>query len=356
MRISFLSFYNGKFERGVENWTKELASRLYLTKEVKVYQNSFEKKSSYNIVSNEIKVDWQRKIERHGFLKRLFLDYWSLFIAKWTLKQIPSLWKDKPDIVVPLNGGWQVALIRVITWFYGGKMVIVGHSGKGWDERNNLWSFPDRFIALTKSAGEWAKKVNPLVKTRIIPDGIDLDKFSAKKTHLNLSLQKPIVLAVGALEKSKRLDLVIKAVSKMNNVSLIILGQGSEKYNLEKLGKDNLGKRFELLSVAHNDISKYYRACDVFTLPSSSSEAFGMVYLEAMASDLPVVATKDAVREEIVGNAGILIDPTDIDEYSKALKKALNLDWEHKPRLQAELFSWEKIAEKYENLFQELKY
>jgi len=99
---------------------------------------------------------------------------------------------------------------------------------------------------------------------------------------------------------------------------------------------------------------KYYRAANIFTLPSWSYEAFGIVYLEAMASGIPVVATDDELRREIVGDAGILVDPTDLDSYANALKKALSIDWGNKPRIQAEKFDWDKIAKKYEKLFENL--
>ena len=71
-----------------------------------------------------------------------------------------------------------------------------------------------------------------------------------------------------------------------------------------------------------------------------------------MQSGLPIVATNDKLRKEVVGEAGILIDPTDIGKYSRALEKALKMDWGDRPRKQAEKFSWDKIVSKYENLFE----
>jgi len=73
-----------------------------------------------------------------------------------------------------------------------------------------------------------------------------------------------------------------------------------------------------------------------------------------MATNLPVVATNDQIRQEIVGDAGILVDPTNVQEYSLSLRKALETKWGDKPRKQAEKFSWDKIAEEYENLFQNI--
>ncbi len=46
-------------------------------------------------------------------------------------------------MVIPVNGGWMPAILRIVTWLYGGKLVISGQSGIGWDDRNNLWCFPD---------------------------------------------------------------------------------------------------------------------------------------------------------------------------------------------------------------------
>ena len=96
---------------------------------------------------------------------------------------------------------------------------------------------------------------------------------------------------------------------------------------------------------------KYYRAADVMTMVPVHVEAFGIVYVEAMACGLPVVAVNDKVREEIVGSAGFLVDAENVDEYVKALQKALDKDWGNVPRKQAEKFSWDKIAKEYDQLF-----
>ena len=90
-----------------------------------------------------------------------------------------------------------------------------------------------------------------------------------------------------------------------------------------------------------------YRGADVFTLPSWEREAFGLVYLEAMASNLPVVAPDDESRREIIKDAGILVGVTDVDLYAKALKEAAEKNFGDKPRRQAEKFSWDKISKEY---------
>ena len=79
-----------------------------------------------------------------------------------------------------------------------------------------------------------------------------------------------------------------------------------------------------------------------------------MVYLEAMACGLPVVATDDDLRREIVGDAGILVDPTIVEDYTKALEECAGEDWGNKPRIQAEKFGWDKVSRMYEDLFLKL--
>lgn len=96
----------------------------------------------------------------------------------------------------------------------------------------------------------------------------------------------------------------------------------------------------------------YYRAADIFSLPSKSSEAFGLVYLEAMASNLPVVAPNDDNRKFIIGKAGLLCNVSDLDDYAGTLTAALKTDFTDLPRQQAEKFSWDNIASQYEQIIE----
>ena len=101
-------------------------------------------------------------------------------------------------------------------------------------------------------------------------------------------------------------------------------------------------------------MSEVYRRANLLVFPTVPWESFGIVLIEAMASGLPVVATDDPIRREIVGDAGLFVDPTNIEEYAKAIEKALSTDWGDKPRKQAEKFSWDIIASSYEELFKNI--
>lgn len=337
MKIIFLNIYQELVDRGAEVFVTELSKRLGETNNVKVVYGN--KKISS---------------KRWPFLWRFFLDPQGIQICLFTIKKLPLLWREKPDIVIPVNGGWQPAIVRIITCLYGGKMIISGHSGMGWDDRNNLWCFPDVFIALSNRAKIWAKKANPFIKVKYIPNGVDINKFCPDGKAVETKLNRPIILCVAALTRTKRIDLVIKAVARLRDVSLLVMGDGDMKGKIEELGNKLLGNRFELTKLPFEDMPQVYRAADVFTLVSEPYYSFEIVLTEAMASGLPVVVNDDPIRREIVGNAGILVDPTNIDEYKEALKTALKTNWGDKSRKQAEKFSWDKIAKKYEKLFLEI--
>lgn len=338
MKIAFLNITQGKVNRGAETFVAELASRLSQNNDVEIISEN------------------QQMLPRWPILWRFFIDPNGLQILWFTLKNTFKLIKEKYDVVIPVNGGWQAGLVRLITWVYGGKMVISGQSGIGWDDKNNLYSFPDCFVPISKKAQKWAQKTNPFLKNiHYIPNGVDLNKFTPEGDILETNLSSPVVLTVAALVPSKRIDLVIKAVSRLDNVSLLIVGDGPLKKELSCMGNKILGNRFELKSVEYKNMSKVYRAADVFVFTPQKSEAFGIVLTEALAANLPVITINDKTRQDIVGKAGYFIkSPNKSKKLAKQIKKALNHAWNDKPRRQAENFSWDKITKEYEKLFKKL--
>lgn len=337
MKIAFFCLSYGAIDRGAERFVDELSKRLT------------EKGNRVDIIS-------ERKPykPRWPLIWRFYLDPFGIQVAIFTLKNLPKIWREKYDVLVPIDGGWQPALVRIITWFYGGKMVISGQSGRGWDDRNNLWCIPDVFVALSSYLERWAKKVNPLIRVIHIPNGVDIHKFKSNDQKVEFQLKPPLILSVGVLAEDKRMDLVIKAVSRLEKGSLVLVGQGPLGRELNELGKKLLPNRFKIASYDFEKMPEVYRAANIFTLASPSYRSFEIVITEAMATNLPVVVNDDDIRREIVGEAGILVDPANTIEYSKALTRALEKDWEDKPRRQAEKFDWDKIALDYEKLFKSL--
>ncbi len=336
MKIAFLNLYQGKVNRGAETFVYELSRRLSKNHKVDVIAGCALPKSRWPIL-------W-----------RIFLDPPGLAVAWFTIINLGKIWKEKYDVVISVNGGWQPGLVRLAIWMYGGKVVISGQSGMGWDDFNNLWNLPNIFVALSPQAKAWSNKVCPFIRTDYIPNGVDTKRFSPQGEVLKTRLEKPIVLCVAALTKAKRIDLLIKAVAEAKNISLLIVGDGELKEEIETFGKKVLKERFLLIKLPFSEMPKAYLSADLFSLPSESYQSFEIVLAEAMASGLAVVANNDPIRKEIVGDAGILVNPTDSQAYAKALQEALDKKWEDAPRRQAEKFDWDKIAIKYEQLFKSL--
>lgn len=313
MKIAILSRYQNNIHRGAETFVVELSKQLL-------------KKHQVDILSGS------------------------------SADSLAQVLRGKYDVVIPMNGGWQSLKASFGRIWGNYKLVITGQSGIG---RDDIWNIfvckPDVFVALTDFMANWAKGWAWGTKIVKIPNGVSIDKFSLSGSKMVTSLPRPIVLSVGALTWYKHHERTIEAVSKVPNVSLLIVGQGPDMNKLQRLGDSKLEGRFKIISVKYHQMPKVYQAGDLFVLPSWEREAFGIAYLEAMASGLAVVAPDDLPRREIVGQAGILVDVADPDKYAEAIKEALSIDWQDFPRKQAERFSWEKIGEKYIKLFEGLK-
>ncbi|EKD90474.1 MAG: glycosyl transferase, group 1 [uncultured bacterium] len=310
-RIVFLSRYVGVVDRGVETYVLELSKRLKHDFDVEIFSNE-------------------------------------------TSDDIRKVIKGKFDVVIPTNGRVQSLKVLFGKLFSKYKVIIPGQAGVG---RDDLWNIlitvPDVYVALTDYEKDWAKKWAWKTIVVKIPNGVDLRRFKPGE-KIDFGLEKPVVLSVGALDWYKYHELAIKAVSRMRKGSLLIVGRGQLKKQLEDLGKRMLGNRFKIAEFDFNDMSKVYKSGDVFTLPSWIRESFGIVYVEAMACGLAVVAPDDLPRREIIGKAGILTDVFDEEKYAKALEDALNRDWGQIPVKQAEKFSWDLIALEYKKLINSL--
>lgn len=334
-KIAFLNIYSGVIERGSEIFVSEIAERLSLYTQVDVYQVGLTEGKKYRV--KQIK----------GIPKTS--TFYHLWVGLFTLKCLPDLWKNKYDYVIPVNGRLQTIICRLFRFLRGGKILISGHSGMGFDDRFNLlFGNPDIFVALTPDAYTWAKNFKSKSAIQLIANGVDTEKFKPGMKKTDLKFKCPLVLCVAALEEYKRIDRLILAVENLKDVNLLVIGQGPLKIHLEELGRQKLGNRFRLLEYIPNDkLPEIYNSVQVFSLPSKESEAFGLVYLEALACNLPVVAPDDRNRRELIGEVGFYCNVENKSEYAHTLRKALETSLGNKPRERSLNYSWEKIARKY---------
>lgn len=350
-KIAILSFYSGIVDRGVETFAYEIAKRLDSNYQVTIYSGGKLSPQKYKVKT--IKAWAAQPKSSKGILGKFYLDLQSLKITFFTIKSLKYLSREKFNLVMPLNGGWQLVILKIVSKFMHFKILVSGHAGIGADDAWNILWRPDVFVGLTSAQSAWAKRLTPEVKVETIPNGVDLHRFNPKIKAEPINLPKPIVVCASALVPYKRVDLTIRAVAKAANLSLLILGDGELKGSVDSLGKRLLGKRYLRLTVPYQKISGYYKAANVFTL-ASQTEAFGISYVEAMACNLPIVTTKDKSRAEIVGEAGVLINTTNLNRYSNALKYAVKKDFKNKPYAQSLKFSWNTISKKYQDLINRL--
>lgn len=355
MKIAFVSYYSGIVDRGMETVVSQLAQRFNQNNDVLVIQTG-ENIESKNYQTKVVKT---RKISQFrdgaSFFSKLFLDLNSLIIAHFSWQALHLLKKFQPDIVFACNGGWQVLILKMYCLINKSKLVISGQAGIGWDDRWNLILKPDLFIALTERNYKWSKSLAKNINIALIPNGVDCQKFNPDGEKINLNLPRPIIICVAGPEKYKRVIKTIDAIAKMQQVSLLLVRAQNTNDNDVLYATKKLKDRFSCREFAFIQMPEVYRSCDLFTLVSMSSEAFGISYLEAMASNLPVVAPNDLLRQEIVGDAGILVgEPIEVDEYVKTIKKVLDKKWDNIPRQQATKFDWNNIAENYLQEFEKL--
>jgi len=356
MKIALLSFYSGHLNRGVETYVDQFADQLGKNHTVEVYQSGpAPKNKSYPILVFPVhspKIWPDDFLSPRHLLKRLFLDYYKRKELIFFFKTLPNLISGNYDIIYPTNSGWPIPILRLITFLTRSKLIIAGHSGPGWDEHWNLFWKPDLFICFTKAQLKWAKQSTFWGKQAFaqIYHAVDTEKFSPQGKTAKLKLQKPIVINVAASTRDKRVEQGIAAIARLKQGSYLLLGKGPLDKRINNLGYKLLGKnRFLHLSVSHDEIPNYYRAADLFTFCPHVREAFGLVYLEALACNLPVVATNDPIRKEIIGPAGLYInDPDDTDLYSQTIAAALKKNWRHLPQTRSQFFSLASVFSQYE--------
>lgn len=162
-------------------------------------------------------------------------------------------------------------------------------------------------------------------RIEVIPNGIDLTRFQGldrQKARNNLGLGNEFtVMAIARLEKVKGLEYLIRAVK---DFQLLIIGDGSERKNLENLVKTlKVGSQVKFLGPITNDkVPGYLAGADCFCLPSLR-EGFGIVILEAQAAGVPVIGTKVGGILDLVqdNKTGILVEPKNPEAIASAVIK-----------------------------------
>lgn len=160
--------------------------------------------------------------------------------------------------------------------------------------------------------------------TVVLPIGINTTIFQntdikaiKDKHHLN---DKFVMIYVGRLAASKRVDFLIKAMPYLDETVLLIIGDGDEKNKLENLSHSlNLKDKVIFVgSVSDETLPKYYAASDIF-VTASLHEGFCVPIIESLASGKPVIVPNRTAMPEVAGDVGLLYDGS-IEEFIKRVE------------------------------------
>lgn len=271
------------------------------------------------------------------------------------IKSIKSLRKFNPDIIhahTEGGAGWDGILCsRTLdipavstshTFLAHPKYLKNSKLGSFKMARKFTWNYcllfhnrTELVVCPSKAMAQELKKNGLETKTKVISNGIDLKEFESKpikrivKKYLFNRDQVNIVY-VGRTSVEKSLDVVIKAVNKINNnnFKLTIIGHGPDFEKLNKLvEKLNLENKINFAGrIPHQTLisSGLLKAADIF-VTASKTENQPLSIMEAMASGLPIVGVKALGIPELVKHQqnGFLAEPDNVKEISSALEKLI---------------------------------
>lgn len=211
-------------------------------------------------------------------------------------------------------------------------------------------------ICASRSIQELVLKTEANVKTELIPNGIDLQKFSPGKT------KKKRILFVSRMFERKGVQYFLNALQGLDHCfEVYVVGDGPYLENLKKLS-DSLNLNVVFSGFIDNNskmLKDLYETSMIFVF-TSESENFPIVLLEAMTAGLAIITTNDTGCAEVAGDTALLVQP----KNSSAIRKALLLLMDDEilcSRLGSaarkrveDKFSWEATVAKHINLYNKI--
>jgi len=244
--------------------------------------------------------------------------------------------------------------------------------------REVIYRLTDTLCDLTTQVSQAGLKryvrVGAVPESRIqyIPNGIDTEIFrpnpeARNRLRESIGLRNSFVwIAVGRFYPQKDYTNLLQAfahvVRNQYNAHLLIVGDGPLRPSMEGLaGKLGIDNRVHFLGICR-EVSDVMNAADAFVL-SSRYEGFGLVIAEAMACQLPVVATDSGGPRELLdgGRLGYLVSPGDPNKLADAMLRMMSLPEEERMRMGEagrsyieSKYSLDRVVEMWEELYREL--
>jgi glycosyltransferase involved in cell wall biosynthesis len=304
---------------------------------------------------------------------------YALKLACFTVSALLGVLVRRADVV---NAHWLIpqgfvaVLAKALT---GTKVVVTVHGGDVFSLNGALMRRVKRFVlrcadAVVVNSGATRDACRELYDGRdydVIPMGVDTDRFipgsRSPEVARRYELDDFTVLFVGRLTADKGVIDLLRALKGLKaagaGFTALVIGDGDEAPALQKYVVDN-----DLQREVHfpgwldtDDLPSYYRTADVFVGPSVVGdtgwrEALGLVFVEALATGLPVIATDTGGIGEVVqdGVTGFLVDQRSPEQILDKLQ-LLRGDPQLRERLGRtgrtlveERFAWRAVGDRYE--------
>jgi glycosyltransferase involved in cell wall biosynthesis len=222
-----------------------------------------------------------------------------------------------------------------------------------------IWHEAQAVVANSRGLRDLARRFDPHIDIPIIPNGVDLLRYTAHGREWS-----PVrIFSVGRVVYQKGFDLGLRSLAGLKELEWdwYIAGDGAQLPALQAQARElGISERVHFLGwQSRDDLSKWYHQANLFLFPSRH-EGMSNAVLEAMASGLPVVATRIAGNEELVldGVTGKLVNPEDVVSLQEGLRPLLTdahtrerMGQAGRKRVEKE-YTWESAARQYEAVLQ----
>jgi glycosyltransferase involved in cell wall biosynthesis len=308
----------------------------------------------------------RKSVYKSGALEQLS------FIFGGSLGALPFVFSWRPDVVLAFFGmpSGMIALLLKVLYRIPYVVSLRGGDVPGFRPYDFatyhrligpflrvVWRNAGGVVANSIGLRDLGQAFDPKTPIDIIPNGVDAERFVPAPR----SWDPPRMLFVGRVVYQKGLDVLFRALGQLQSLpwELSIIGDGTQAERLRAMADEmDMMERLHLLGWQHNDdlVHQYQRA-NLFVYPSRH-EGMPNAVLEAMATGLPVLATRIAGNEELVvpGETGVLVPSEDQDALEKALSDLIPdsqgrevMGGRARKRVE-ESYTWTEMAKRYEGL------